>query len=475
MDTDLNQSPSEDQVQVSGPEEIKDSPVENYLHDQHNQTLPSDVDQDQVSDKTEEEVEDQKPPQDQLEEQEVHQSLSEELCKESELYIVDRAIRELDQDQDRGLDQDQNQDRARLQEHLDQDPDQAGLQEHLDQDQDRAGLREHLDQDQDRSKLQEHLHQDGDQDGAGLQEPLDQDQDRDELQEPLDQDQDRARLQEHLDQDQDLQAADESGGSVPELVITQAEERPSSAAGPLESPVKPADPLRPPADQVSCSSDGGDVTCCDRLSMRSDSISLSSERTTSRASEEDDSRSVAASSFMSLFHRVQLDPLEREWLKSSAVGNMAAQKRLLAQEPSLVMKKTALHWAAKQGCQEAVDVMLRSGADVNARSVSGYTALHLASIHGQQHVVHALIYIYKAKTSLRDYHGKTPVQYWSGCTDVFTTQDPHSGARFSRGRWTQRYALPSLLLPRSRSQSQINVDFGTLPPSSSQEVFELQL
>ena len=33
--------------------------------------------------------------------------------------------------------------------------------------------------------------------------------------------------------------------------------------------------------------------------------------------------------------------------------------------------QTALHWAAKQGRQEAVDMMLRFGADVNARSVSG--------------------------------------------------------------------------------------------------------
>ncbi|XP_060892202.1 ankyrin repeat domain-containing protein SOWAHC [Labrus mixtus] len=474
MDTDFNQSPCEDQVQVSGPEEIQDS-----LHDQHSQTLPSDVNQDQVLDKTEEEVEYQKPPQDQLGEQEVLQSPSEELCEESELYKVnvEQSIRELDQDQDQVSQQNLDQDQAGLQQSLDldQDQDQAGCKQHLDQNQDRTGLHEHLDLNQDQAELQEHLDHDGDQDRGGLKEHLDLVQDRAGLQEDLNQDRDPAGLQENLDQDQDLQATDESGGSVPELVITQAEERPSSAAGPPESPVKPADPLRQPAGQVSCSSEGGDAACCDRLSMRSDSISLSSERTTSRMSEEDDSRSVAASSFMSLFHRVQLDPLEREWLKSSAVGNMAAQKRLLAQEPSLVMKKTALHWAAKQGCQEAVDVMLCSGADVNARSVSGYTALHLASIHGHQHVVHALIYTYKAKTSLRDYHGKMPDQYWSGCTEVFTKQDPHSGARFSRGRWTQRYALSSLLLSHSRSQSQINMDFGTQPPSSSQEVFELQL
>ncbi|XP_041652200.1 ankyrin repeat domain-containing protein SOWAHC [Cheilinus undulatus] len=177
---------------------------------------------------------------------------------------------------------------------------------------------------------------------------------------------------------------------------------------------------------------------------------------------------------MSLFHRVQLDPVEREWIKSSAVGNMVAQRRLLTQEPNLIMKKTALHWAAKQGRQEAVDVMLRSGADVNARS-HGYTALHLASIHGHQHVVHALINNYKAKTNIRDYHGKTAVHYWSGNADVFTKQDSQPGGRFTRTRWTQRYTLPSLLLSRSRSQDQINVNLGTLPQSGSHEMFELRL
>ncbi|KAG7218056.1 hypothetical protein INR49_020666 [Caranx melampygus] len=94
-------------------------------------------------------------------------------------------------------------------------------------------------------------------------------------------------------------------------------------------------------------------------------------------SEEDDTRSVTASSVMSLFHRLQMDPLEKAWLRSCAEGNMAAQRQLLTQDPGLVLKKvvvaggggvTALHWAAKQGRQDAVDMMLRSGADVNIRS-----------------------------------------------------------------------------------------------------------
>ncbi|XP_069384512.1 serine/threonine-protein kinase WNK4 isoform X3 [Paralichthys olivaceus] len=174
--------------------------------------------------------------------------------------------------------------------------------------------------------------------------------------------------------------AGESCGSIPALVVTQADECPAPGAvvGPPLSPA-PSEPQRAarPAHQVApenlftdlcSSSDGGDMTCCDLLSLRSDSVSLGSETSVSRRSEDDDTRSVTASSVTSLFHRVQLDPLEKAWLRSSALGNMAAQRQLLAQEPGLVVKKTALHWAAKQGRQEVVDMMLRSGADVNVRS-----------------------------------------------------------------------------------------------------------
>ncbi|XP_045894038.1 ankyrin repeat domain-containing protein SOWAHC isoform X2 [Micropterus dolomieu] len=286
-----------------------------------------------------------------------------------------------------------------------------------------------------------------------------------------------------------------SGGQQRLAAATKAAQSPRpESAGPVEpalTPEQPAEPWRPqrPADLVipvtptdpslGSSSDGGDMACSDLLSLRSDSLSLTSEPNISRTSEEDDSRSVAASSVMSLFQRVQLDPLEKDWLRSSALGNMAAQRHLLSQEPSLVSKKdfitgTALHWAAKQGRQEAVDMMLRSGADVNVKS-HGYTALHLASIHGHLHVVQALINTYNAKTNVRDYHGKTAVHYWSGCTDVFNKPDSQSGGGFYRGRRTQRYALPSLLLTRSRSQGQLNLEFGPVPQSASLDVLDLQV
>ncbi|XP_035981517.1 ankyrin repeat domain-containing protein SOWAHC isoform X2 [Fundulus heteroclitus] len=275
--------------------------------------------------------------------------------------------------------------------------------------------------------------------------------------------------------------AEGSGGSVPELVVTEADQHRRSAAAPQRA-ARPADLVIPAAVSVSSLTSGcdaGDLTYCDLQSPRSDSFSVISETAISRRSEEDDTRSVTASSVMSLFHRVQLEPLEKDWLRSSAVGNVAAQRLLLAQEPGLVLKKdfitgTALHWAAKQGRKETVDMMLRSGADVNVRS-HGYTALHLASIHGHQDIVQTLISTYNAKTNIRDYHGKTAVQYWSGSKDIFNKADSHAGGRFFPSRRTQRFALPSLRLSRSRSQGQLHLEFGAAHQSASYEALDLHV
>ncbi|XP_015254358.1 PREDICTED: ankyrin repeat domain-containing protein SOWAHA-like [Cyprinodon variegatus] len=118
-------------------------------------------------------------------------------------------------------------------------------------------------------------------------------------------------------------------------------------------------------------------------------------------------------------------------------------------------------------------MMLRSGADVNVRS--GYTALHLASIHGREDIVQTLISKYNAKTTIRDYHGKTAVQYWGGCPDIFNKAEPQTGGRFGSSRRTQRFALPSLRLSRSRSQGQLQLGFGAVHQSASYEALDLHV
>ncbi|XP_061578569.1 ankyrin repeat domain-containing protein SOWAHC-like isoform X1 [Cololabis saira] len=105
----------------------------------------------------------------------------------------------------------------------------------------------------------------------------------------------------------------------------------------------------------------------------------------------------------------------------------------------------------------------------------GYTALHLASIHGHQDIIQTLISTYNAKTNIRDYHGKMAIQYWSGCTDIFNQPDPQSAERFCRGQRTQRFALPSLRLSRSRSHGQLHLEFGTLPQSGSHDGLDLHV
>ncbi|KAF7224956.1 transcript variant X2 [Nothobranchius furzeri] len=152
--------------------------------------------------------------------------------------------------------------------------------------------------------------------------------------------------------------AEESAGSV-----SKATE--SGGAPAAQRADRPADLLVPAA----ASGHGGDATtCCDLLSLRSGSFSLTSEPGAFCRSEEDDARSITASSIISVFQRVPMDPLEKDWLRSCTLGNVSVQRLLLAQDPNLVMKKTALHWAAKQGRLDSVDMMLHYGADVNVRS-----------------------------------------------------------------------------------------------------------
>ncbi|PNH00705.1 Ankyrin repeat domain-containing protein [Tetrabaena socialis] len=53
--------------------------------------------------------------------------------------------------------------------------------------------------------------------------------------------------------------------------------------------------------------------------------------------------------------------------------------------------KTALHWASQKGRKEAVEVLLREGADVAATTRAGATALHYASKEGRKEAMEALL------------------------------------------------------------------------------------
>ncbi|NXG94244.1 SWAHA protein, partial [Stercorarius parasiticus] len=121
---------------------------------------------------------------------------------------------------------------------------------------------------------------------------------------------------------------------------------------------------------------------------------------------------------------VPLEEAEHQWLVMAAGGQWTQQLHgLLLGDASLAARRdfisgfTALHWAAKSGNCDMVTNIIRAAekggtrVNVDARSHGGYTALHLAAIHGQEKIITMLVYSYHAKTDLRDYSGKKPHQY----------------------------------------------------------------
>uniref|UniRef100_A0A8C6WSQ3 SOWAHA-C winged helix-turn-helix domain-containing protein n=1 Tax=Neogobius melanostomus TaxID=47308 RepID=A0A8C6WSQ3_9GOBI len=109
---------------------------------------------------------------------------------------------------------------------------------------------------------------------------------------------------------------------------------------------------------------------------------------------------------------VALDPVEKEWIYSAAGARVPDLSQLLRQDPTLANKKvTALHWAAKHGNKDMATLVAEAGADVNTKSVRGYTPLHIAALHGHQHILELLIGTYGAKESVRDYSGRLACHY----------------------------------------------------------------
>ncbi|NWU74939.1 SWAHA protein, partial [Onychorhynchus coronatus] len=128
---------------------------------------------------------------------------------------------------------------------------------------------------------------------------------------------------------------------------------------------------------------------------------------------------------------VPLEHAEHQWLVLAAGGQWTQQLHgLLLGDASLAARRdfvsgfTALHWAAKSGNCDMVTNIIRAaekgGARINvdARSHGGYTALHLAAIHGQEKVITMLVYSYHANTDLRDYSGKKAHQYLRAGTSL---------------------------------------------------------
>ncbi|ELW72156.1 Ankyrin repeat domain-containing protein 57 [Tupaia chinensis] len=152
---------------------------------------------------------------------------------------------------------------------------------------------------------------------------------------------------------------------------------------------------------------------------------------------------------------------------SASDGKWDSLEGLLTCEPGLLAKRDFITgltrprpWAAKHGRQELLAMLVNFAnkhqlpVNINARSSAGYTALHLAAMHGHVEVVKLLVGAYDADVDIRDYSGKKASQYLSQSTaeeikslvGALDEEDAESAAGSGGGRWRLSKVLPSHLI-----------------------------
>uniref|UniRef100_A0A8C2AG55 SOWAHA-C winged helix-turn-helix domain-containing protein n=1 Tax=Cyprinus carpio TaxID=7962 RepID=A0A8C2AG55_CYPCA len=136
-------------------------------------------------------------------------------------------------------------------------------------------------------------------------------------------------------------------------------------------------------------------------------------------------RSLHNSSFSGKLSSIPLDPREHEWFVKAASGTWSDIYALFRDDPNLLSKRdfisgfTIVHWIAKHGDHRVLNTLWygvdKAGMtlDVNAKTLCGYTPLHLAAIHGHKKFIRLLVQKFNADVRIRDSSGKRAWQYLS--------------------------------------------------------------
>ncbi|CAJ0961693.1 unnamed protein product [Ranitomeya imitator] len=165
-----------------------------------------------------------------------------------------------------------------------------------------------------------------------------------------------------------------------------------------------------------------------------------------------------------------LEPLEHAWMVRSCRARWDSLQELLLAEPGLITRRdfitgfSCLHWAAKHGQHELLAALLTHArqhtvpVNINARASGGYTALHLAAMHGHLDVIKLLVGAYDADLDVRDYSGRKAWQYLSPGTarDVLALVGASPAVAGedggSSGRWRLSRVLPTQLIVHRLAQ-----------------------
>ncbi|XP_056588091.1 ankyrin repeat domain-containing protein SOWAHB-like [Triplophysa dalaica] len=136
-------------------------------------------------------------------------------------------------------------------------------------------------------------------------------------------------------------------------------------------------------------------------------------------------RNLHDASFSSKHSSVPLEPREHEWFVKAASGTWTDIYALFREDPNLLYKRdfisgfTILHWIAKHGDHRVLNTLSygveKAGMtlDLDAKTLCGYTPLHLAAIHGHKKLIRLVVQKFKADVRIRDSSGKRPWQYLS--------------------------------------------------------------